>query len=457
MEKEYIISFFLDPRRKKSNQKFPVKIRLYHTLTKTAKLYPTNFEFTKKDFTGIWKSKKVLQKYHRDKLKLQTLENLLNEVTEKIKPFSFEQFERKYNRKKGEAQDVFFHYDQMISKFIANNQLGNAHNYGLSKKSLTQFLIQVKGPNASKLFFHEITPAWLNNYENSMLHRIKVKKGTNKTYEKPLSRSSISTYLRALRTVINTAIAEKDIDAEIYPFGRNKYQVPAVQAVKKALTGEQLNILYFSKPRIQEQEKAKDFWFFSYACNGMNIKDIANLRWENIDDDILTFYRAKTISTGKTHLKPVTVYITDPVRYVIEKYGNPDKNPKKFVFSILSEDQDEQAKYFSVKNFTRFVNQHIKNLAKDNGISGKISSYWARHSFATNAIRNGASMEFVSESLNHTNLRTTQGYFAGFEDKDKKDFMKSLMIFTRPVPKNEDTTPDKNEVILEKTEIVKSS
>jgi len=99
LEKEYIISFFLDPRRKKNNQKLPVKIRLYHTLTKTAKLYPTKFDFTKKEFTGISKSKKVLQKYHRDKLKLQTLENLTNEITEKIKPFSFEQFERKYYRK----------------------------------------------------------------------------------------------------------------------------------------------------------------------------------------------------------------------------------------------------------------------------------------------------------------------------------------------------------------------
>ena len=97
---------------------------------------------------------------------MQTLENLLNEVTEKIKPFSFEQFEGKYNRKKGEAQDVFFHYDQMITKFIANNQLGNAHNFELSKKSITQFLVQVKGPNASRLFFHKITPAWLNKYED---------------------------------------------------------------------------------------------------------------------------------------------------------------------------------------------------------------------------------------------------------------------------------------------------
>jgi len=158
----------------------------------------------------------------------------------------------------------------------------------------------------------------------------------------------------------------------------------------------------------------------------------------------LIFYRAKTINTGKTHLKPVTVYITDHVKYVIEKYGSADRKPKKLIFSIISNDQDEKTKFTRIKNFTRFVNQHLKILAINNGISGDISSYWARHSFATNAIRNGASMEFVSESLNHSNLRTTQGYFAGFEDKDKKEFMKTLMNFSPPAEKVEEFHTEEN-------------
>ena len=120
------------------------------------------------------------------------------------------------------------------------------------------------------------------------------------------------------------------------------------------------------------------------------------------------------------------------MKYVIDKYGNKDRGPKKLIFPIVSDDQDEEAKFLMTKNFTRFVNQNLKNLARNNGITGKISSYWARHSFATNAIRNGATMEFVSESLSHTNLSTTQSYFAGFEDKDKKEFMKNMMTFKKP-------------------------
>jgi len=75
------------------------------------------------------------------------------------------------------------------------------------------------------------------------------------------------------------------------------------------------------------------------------------------------------------------------------------------------------------------INQHIKKLAETIELPSNISTYWARHSFATSAIRNGASMEFVSEALSHSDLKTTQSYFAGFEEESKKEIMKSLMEF----------------------------
>jgi site-specific recombinase XerD len=89
----------------------------------------------------------------------------------------------------------------------------------------------------------------------------------------------------------------------------------------------------------------------------------------------------------------------------------------------------EIIKFNKIKNFTRFINQNLKILAIAESLPKDISTYWARHSFSTNAIRNGASMEFVSEALNHSDLKTTQNYFAGFEDADKKELMKKMMSF----------------------------
>ena len=81
------------------------------------------------------------------------------------------------------------------------------------------------------------------------------------------------------------------------------------------------------------------------------------------------------------------------------------------------------------QNFTRFINQHFKKYALSLGITEDISTYWARHSFATRAIRIGLSMEFVSEALNHSDLKTTKNYFSGFTDEVNKINSDKLMNF----------------------------
>lgn len=98
------------------------------------------------------------------------------------------------------------------------------------------------------------------------------------------------------------------------------------------------------------------------------------------------------------------------------------------MFSKLQGISDPKKLNVAIKNYTRFVNQHIKTICVDNGLP-EISTYWARHSFSTTAIRKGASMEFVQESLGHKNIRTTMNYFAGFDDDVKRDFAETLLDF----------------------------
>ena len=131
----------------------------------------------------------------------------------------------------------------------------------------------------------------------------------------------------------------------------------------------------------------------------------------------------------KSDLKPVTVYLNDFSKSIIAKYGNVNKNKGGYIFPIISDNESEPIKHAKIKNFTRFINQNLKKLAVTIGLTNEISTYWAIHSFATNSIRNGASMEYVMEALSHNNLKTTIGYFAGFEDKDKKEFASKLMDF----------------------------
>jgi len=161
----------------------------------------------------------------------------------------------------------------------------------------------------------------------------------------------------------------------------------------------------------------------------MNINDIALLKYNNIKGESLEFKRAKTRQTAKKKSTTIVVPLTDLSKKIIEKYGNEDKSHEQFIFSIVDKNTDGVGIKRKIKLFTRFVNQHIKLLAKANELPEDISTYWARHSFATLSIQGGASIEFVQEAFGHQNISTTQNYFAGFEDEAKKQIVESLLKF----------------------------
>jgi integrase/recombinase XerD len=128
-------------------------------------------------------------------------------------------------------------------------------------------------------------------------------------------------------------------------------------------------------------------------------------------------------------LKPITATLNDFSAGIIEKYGSKHRNPKSLIFDIISNEMNKEQQHWKIKNFTRFVNQNLKKLAKGAGLPPEISCYWARHSFATNAIRMGVSMEMVSEAIGHHDIRTTHGYFAGFEKDSKQELANLIMDF----------------------------
>ncbi|NVO21564.1 MAG: site-specific integrase [Bacteroidetes bacterium] len=414
--KSFEISLWLDTRRAKQNNQYPVRLRVYSFADRKAKLYTTKFEYSEKEFASIWETTKPRNEYKDQKNELTSLFILATSCANELKPFNFDQFERRMFRRPGDGYNVFYQYEQAINTLKANNQLGTASNYELSLKSLKNFIMYSRGTEPSKLLFSEITSVWLTKYEKYMLEELS------------RSKTTVSMYLRALRTLFNSAIADNEIDQIVYPFGRGKYIIPTGRRVKKALSKEEIARLFHAKAANPEQEKARDFWFFSYTCNGMNVKDIALLRFSDLKEASFNFSRAKTMNTKKDS-EEVDVFLTDFARQIIEKYSNKDRDPKQFLFPILKTDDNETEKRSKVQAFTRFINQHIKKLALSVGISGDISTYYARHTFSTLAIQNGASLEFVSEALNHSDIKTTRAYFAGFPDSTKKELMERLMDF----------------------------
>lgn len=418
MKSQYSISIYLDTRRSKDSNKYPVRLRVYANNLRKQKLYSTKFDFTEDEFDSIWKTTKPREKYRKDRLALQALESRANKIADELKYFSFAQFEKRLYRKPGTGTLVTYHYEQAIKELIKNKQISTANTYSLSRKSLKVFCeYSTLKIDFKTLSLYDITPKWLEEYEKYMIG----------TLEK--STTTVSIYVRVLRAIYNLAIAEGEINNDTYPFGKRKYQIPSAKKVKKALNLEELAKLYHAEPKTKEEEKAKDFWLLSYACQGINLKDIALIKESDFEGDTIHFYRAKTRKTTKSDQKPITVYLNDFSKGVIDKYKVATEKPADLIFPIIEKEQTPEDQQRAIKNFTRYINQHIKKLAKTAGITNQISYQWARHSYATNALRKGASMEFIQEALGHDNLKTTQNYIAGFDDETKKKFAKGIMNF----------------------------
>ncbi|WP_299363474.1 site-specific integrase [Winogradskyella sp.] len=415
MKKEFSISIYLDKRSIKKDGKYPVKLRVYCTRSKRQKLLSTKFAFTIEEFEAVWLSPKPRKENKDLRLRLQGLENMSNKKAASISPFSIEQFEKEMNYKPDSGQKVYFHYKDYIEFLIKNDRLKTGKSYKYSEDKVKQFVETHKNRNYLELSFSDIDIHWLNEFEMY--------------YSKSLSISSIGIVLRSLKAIFNKAISENKIDEKKYPFGNRKYKTPSAKGVKKSLNSKQLKTLFEAKPKSPQQEKAKDFWFLSYSMSGINIKDIAMLKYENMDGDTIKFYRAKTKFSSRTNLEKITVYLNYFSKSIIKKYGLSNQNHENYIFDIISESMSSDEKMRKIENFTRFINQHIKKLSQSIGLPEDISSYWARHSFATTSIRKGASMELMQESLGHKNIKTTQAYFDGFEDETRKELASKLMDF----------------------------
>ncbi len=410
----YTISLFLDTRRAKQTGKYPVKLRVFTIHPRKQKLYALPYEFAETEFNSIWKTERTRGEHKQKRYELEAVEAKAKKTAEKIKPFNFTSFEKKFFQETSTKNDVYNYLEEANNRCKNDGRIGTGELYSQTSASLKAFQGHYNR-NINRLSFSEITPEWLQNYENYMV----------KISDRSLT--TVGMYMRNLRAVFNFAISEKEISPDVYPFGLKKYEIPQGQNTKKALNMEQIKTLFNTKPETPEQEKAKCFWFFSYLNNGMNLKDIALLRYKDIDGDMLTFYRAKTINTAKKKRIPIKCYLVDFTHKVIKKYGTENKN--NYIFSIINDEMTEEKKHSSIKYFTRFVNEYFGTVVNNAGIKSNVTTYWARHSYATNMIRNKASMEQVMKALGHKNLNTTDIYFSGFEDKEIKELTGKLINF----------------------------
>lgn len=395
----------LDTRRPKKDHQFPIKLRV--TFQRKQRYFYSGFDLSEEDFQKVMNGS-VRSDLRKIKLKIQDFENQVQSKIDSIKVFSFRELARQID---GEPEtdselDVYALFDSTINTLFNEGRIGTALAYRDAKNSMKTF--------RKNLSFPDITPELLKSYEAYMVNNNK-------------SLTTIGIYLRHLRAIINQAIEKEIFEQKNYPFGKRRYQIKAPRNIKKALTIDQIKqIMEFEVEPGSTQQLSKDMWLLSYFCNGMNIKDILNLRHTNILTDTLHYDRAKTSKTVQNP-KPIIVSLLPQSQEIIERWAQKGKGKDDFLFPVFNKTMSEERKLAVKHQFVKTINQHMKKIGEAIGFDKPLTTYAARHSFATVLKRSGASIELISESLGHQSLQTTEAYLDSFEDTTRRKFTEMLV------------------------------
>lgn len=240
--------------------------------------------------------------------------------------------------------------------------------------------------------------------------------------------TTVGIYLRALRAVFNTAISDKSIQEEHYPFGKRKYEIPSAQNTKKAISLEEVRSIFrYQAVYGSSEHRAKDFWLLSYLCNGINVKDICLLKLKDLKGDHIEFVRAKTKRKTRSNQKTIRIYVTSQVRDIVDRWSTNNKKPDDYLFPIINDDMNAEKQHATIKEFTKSINKYIKSIAEQLGVEKHITTYTARHTFSTVLKRSGVSTEFIFEALGHVDKRTTENYLDSFENDTLKENAEPLL------------------------------
>lgn len=384
----------LDTRRPKVSGLYPVKIQVVHK--RLQKYYSTGKELTENDWKKLPETRAAELSKVRNSIK-NSYDIVLKNIEELAYKgeFTFDALNLRLGKATGDTVNTAL--KAKIAQLKTEERIGTMLYYDGVLKGIEIFA-------GTKIEFETMTIEWLRRYEKFML--------------KDKNHTTVGIHMRGLRAMMNEAKKAGLIKETQYPFGKDKYVIQTGESKKKALTLEQIGRVVSFTDGLETTDRYRDLWFFMYLCNGINCADLIKLQYKNIVDDEICFVRQKTELTTKTR-KEIRAMITPEIQAILNKWGTPHKRPNDFIFPYIDGTESAEKRKKLTKDLTKRINKRMKIIGSAVGIDG-ISTYTARHSYATVLKRSGANIAYISESLGHNNLKTTESYLASFEKEERE-------------------------------------
>ena len=386
-----VVSVFLDTRTVNKKGTYPVKIKVY--FQGKPKCYPTGICMSTKE-----ELEEVLESKSKKNIEIQyIIHKEFNRILKNVDilvergTFSFSNLNNMLGKNIGGT------LNEMISAKI--KELENEEKFGTSafyKGTLSLLKRYMKHDVPIK----EVTVEWLNGLEKFIL--------------KTANQTTVAMNMRNIRATMNIAKQVGVIRESDYPFGRGKYQIKEGSGKKKALNKKQLKAIAEYSDGSMTTEFYRDLWLFIYFCNGLNVADLISLKFSDIQNGEISFIRKKTKDRTRD-VKRIYAAITPEMYSIINKWGN---DPKKsvYIFPFLKPGDSAWEHEKKKKNHTKLINKRMKMIGEKLNL-GKITTYVARHTYATVLRNEGVPISIISPMLGHSSVTTTEIYLADLESE----------------------------------------
>ncbi len=228
--------------------------------------------------------------------------------------------------------------------------------------------------------------------------------------------NTTSYYMRNLRAIYNRAV-EKGLTVQRSPF---KYVYTGIdKTVKRAIPLEEIRRLKeLDLTKSPSLAYARDIFMFSFYTRGMSFIDMAFLRKKDLQNGILSYRRQKT---GQQ----LFIKWEKPMQEIIDRY---DTQGSPYLLPIIRDMEVDGRKQY--KKTAHLVNQKLKKLGMRLGLSIPLTTYVARHAWASIAKSKNISLSVISEAMGHDSENTTRIYLASLDtslvDKANSLILKSL-------------------------------
>lgn len=217
---------------------------------------------------------------------------------------------------------------------------------------------------------------------------------------KGLKRNSSSCYLRTLKTLYRKAVdtglaCGGDIFSRVY--------TGFAATTKRAIPLEQVRAI--RRLRLAGGSPlafARDVFMLSLYLQGMAFVDMAYLRKTDIRSGQLQYVRKKTRQT-------LTVGWERAMQDIVDRYSALTRNTPYLLPIITRQDGTERRQY---ERMEHNVNRNLKKIGEMAGLHIPLTTYVARHTWASSMRDMGNDISIISRGLGHENIKTTQIYLS---------------------------------------------